>query len=177
MTEEAKKTRIERTLRRAMGHISFNALCCAGCRTCMAACSLYHEGSVCPDLARIQVIAPTLRIFEIEGYTCRQCDSPECLYACPEEAIYVDEETGARVIDRDKCIGCKLCIEACPQYPNTPIRYDQQNGICVKCDLCDGDPICLKFCPKSVDIVPSLYPERDRVLRFVKTLQRKRGPV
>ena len=156
-------------LQQAVGYIAYNPENCAGCRTCMAVCSLYHEGSVWPDLARIQVIAPVLKIFETEAYTCKQCEGPECLYACPVEgALYIDATTGARVIDPEKCIGCKLCMEACPQYPNTPIRYDAQREICVKCDLCGGDPLCVKFCPKSVDITPHLYPEKDRVLKFVK---------
>ncbi len=170
MTENGGKgAKTAGKLRKAMGHVSFNSEKCAGCRVCMAVCSLYHEGAVCPDLARIQVIAPILKIFEVEGYTCKQCEGPECLYACPQEALYVDEKTGARVIDEDRCIGCRLCMEACPQYPNTPIRYNMQKKVCFKCDLCDGDPQCVKFCPKSVDITPSLYPEQDRVLKFVKS--------
>jgi Fe-S-cluster-containing dehydrogenase component len=136
----------------------------------MAVCSLYHDGVVCPDLARIQVIAPALKIFEAEGYTCKQCEGPECLYVCPTKALNIDPKTGARVIDAAKCIGCRLCMQACPQYPNTPIRYDASTKKCVKCDLCGGDPLCVKFCPKSVSLTPHYYPEKDRVLKFVKTV-------
>ena len=117
----------------------------------------------------IQVVAPVLKIFEAEGYTCKQCQSPECLSICPTGALYINEKTGARVIDPETCSGCKLCIQACPQYPNSPIRYDADRNICVKCDLCDGEPQCVKFCPKSVDLTPHLYPVEDRVLKFVKT--------
>jgi Fe-S-cluster-containing hydrogenase component 2 len=158
-------------LQQAVGYISYNPENCAGCRTCMAVCSLYHEGVVNPELARMQVIVPSIDIFEVEGYTCKQCEGPECLYACPTEAIHIDEVTGARVIDEEKCIGCRLCLEACPQYPNSPIRYDPEREICIKCDLCGGEPLCVKFCPKSVDftdIAPSYIPEKDRVLKFVK---------
>ncbi|MFC1870481.1 4Fe-4S dicluster domain-containing protein [Chloroflexota bacterium] len=173
MAEERKKeaevAEAPAGLQKAKGYISFNPERCAGCLTCMAVCSLYHDGVVCPDLARIQVSAPVLKIFEIEGYTCKQCDSPECLWACPCGALYVDKKTGARVIDEDKCTGCNLCIKACPQYPNSPIRYNAEKKVCIKCDLCDGDPLCVKFCPKSVNITPHLYPEKDRVLKFVKT--------
>lgn len=156
-------------LQKAVGYVSYNPENCAGCYTCMAVCSLYHEGVVNPELARIQVVAPVLNIFEAEGYTCKQCEGPECLWACPVEgALYIDEATGARVINPEKCIGCRLCMEACPQYPNTPIRYDAERKICLKCDLCGGDPLCVKFCPKSVDLTPHYIPEKDRVLKFVK---------
>jgi Fe-S-cluster-containing hydrogenase component 2 len=159
-------------LPKAMGYIQHNAENCAGCRTCLMVCSLYHDGVCSPELARIQVIAPIRKIFEVEAYTCKQCEGPECLWACPVEgALYIDETTGARVIDPEKCIGCQLCLQACPQYPNSPIRYDAERKICLKCDLCGGDPLCVKFCPKSVDltdIAPSYIPEEDRVLKFVK---------
>lgn len=156
-------------IQQAIGHIVYNPESCAGCRTCMAVCSLYHEGAVHPELSRIQVVAPVLKIFEPLGIVCKQCDGPECLQACLVGALYVDEKTGARVVDPEKCIGCKLCMEACPQYPNTPIRYDPERKVCIKCDLCGGDPQCVKFCPKSVDLTPNYIPEEKRALRFVKT--------
>ncbi len=155
-------------LPKAMGYVSYNPENCAGCRTCMAVCSLYHDGFVSADLARIQVVAPVLKLFEAEGVTCKQCDSPACLAACPAKAIGVDPKTGARVIDAAKCVGCRICIQACVLAPNSPIRYDAVAKKCVKCDLCSGDPQCIKFCPKSVSVTPHLYPQKDHVLRFVK---------
>ncbi len=77
------------------------------------------------------------------------------MYACPTEALYVDGRTGARSIDSEKCTGCGLCREACPQYPATPIMCDPERNICLKCDLCGGEPLCVKFCPAAA-------------LRFVK---------
>jgi len=53
-------------LPKAMGYVSYKSDKCAGCLTCMAVCSLYHEGTVCLDLARIQVVAPILKIFEAD---------------------------------------------------------------------------------------------------------------
>jgi Fe-S-cluster-containing hydrogenase component 2 len=154
---------------KSMGFVSYDPTNCAGCRTCLAVCSLYHEGAVNPELARIQIVAPVLKIFDAHGVTCKQCEGPECLYVCPTKALHVDPKTGARVIDQKLCIGCKRCISACPQYPNSPIRFNTATNKSLKCDLCDGDPQCVKFCPKSVSLTPHLYPEKDRVLKFVKT--------
>ncbi len=136
-------------LPKAIGYIQRNLETCTGCRTCEAVCSLSHEGVVSPGLARTGITDYIKEGHRIEGYTCRQCSSPECLYACPAEAIYVDEKTGARVINPDKCVGCKLCMEACPQTPEVPIKYDSERNICVKCDLCGGNPLCVKFCPEA----------------------------
>ncbi|MFC2001006.1 4Fe-4S dicluster domain-containing protein [Chloroflexota bacterium] len=121
---------------------------CAGCSTCEAVCSLSHEGVISPQFSRLIIIDYYLEGHRIKGYICRQCPNPECLRVCPTKALHVDEKTRAVVISPEECNGCKLCIEACPQYPNTPIRYDADRKVCLKCDLCGGNPLCVKFCPE-----------------------------
>ncbi len=136
-------------LQRAAGYIKRDLETCAGCRVCEAVCSLSHDGVVSPSLARTGITDYLKEGRRIEGYACKQCDTPECLLNCPLEAIYIDRKTGARVIDPGKCKGCKLCIKSCPMYPNSPIMYDADRKICIKCDLCSGEPLCVKFCPEA----------------------------
>jgi len=143
------KVAVPAELKQAVGYIKRNLEACSGCRTCEAVCSLSHDGVVSPRLARTGITDYILEGRRIEGYTCMQCRVPECLYACPTGALYIDEKTGARCIDSKKCIGCMLCMQACPQYPNTPIMYDPERNICLKCDLCGGEPLCVKFCPEA----------------------------
>jgi len=133
----------------AMGHIMIDREACAGCSTCEAVCALSHEGMVSPHLARLRIIDHYLEGHRIEGYVCEQCPDPLCLHACPTEAIHIDQKTGARVIDPEECSGCKACMEACPQSPNSPISYDPVREVCIKCDLCGGNPLCVKFCPEA----------------------------
>ncbi|OKY78835.1 MAG: Fe-S-cluster-containing hydrogenase component 2, HycB [Candidatus Methanohalarchaeum thermophilum] len=126
---------------------------CHGCRVCEVACSIHKEGEANPDLSRMNVKWDPFDSGDlIEGLTCKQCDSPECYYACPiEGAMYIDEETGARCIDSEKCTGCGDCVEACPFNPS-PIKMDVDKKVAFKCDLCkdkDGDPACLEACPLS----------------------------
>lgn len=152
--------------KRAIGHIQADPRMCAGCRTCMAACSLNHEGVCGPKYARIAVVQPSQNIFDTQIITCKQCDSANCLAACPTGALHVDDTTGARVIDSKVCVGCQQCLEACPQYPNSPIRFDEESGTCFKCDLCGGDPMCVKLCPMSVSFSEHCYPVEDHPLKF-----------
>lgn len=51
---------------------------------------------------------------------------------------------GAVAVDEKKCIGCKMCISACPLGN---IAYNSRERKVVKCDLCEGEPKCAEFCP------------------------------
>jgi len=133
----------------AMGYIALDTDTCAGCNICEAVCALGHEGVISPKFARLRIIDYYLEGRRIEGSVCKQCPEPECLDACPTGALHIDKSTGARVISAEDCTGCKACINACSQYPNTLIFYDADRKICLKCDLCNGDPQCVKFCPQA----------------------------
>jgi Fe-S-cluster-containing dehydrogenase component len=50
---------------------------------------------------------------------------------------------GVVKIDYDKCIGCRMCVAACPFGA---MNFDSVAKKVAKCDLCDGDPECVKFC-------------------------------
>ena len=56
----------------------------------------------------------------------------------------MDLTTGAKVVDDDICVGCKVCTIACPFGT---VNYNQSTGKVIKCDLCGGDPECVKACP------------------------------
>lgn len=131
------------------GKIVSDSTICTGCRVCELVCSLFHEGVVKPEIARIQVITNDWQGWQSEVYPCNQCDDAECLAACPTDAIVVDDSTGAKVVDETKCSGCQLCVEACPYTPPR-IRYDTKKNVCVKCDLCGGTPQCVIFCQEGV---------------------------
>jgi Fe-S-cluster-containing dehydrogenase component len=46
-------------------------------------------------------------------------------------------------IDPGKCTGCGECVGACP-YAAPRVNSDE--GVAKICDLCQGDPLCIKFC-------------------------------
>ena len=80
---------------------------------------------------------------------CMHCDDAGCMKICPAPGALYKTEHGAVAFNKDKCIGCKLCVAGCPF--DVP-RYDAENKI-GKCDLCSGrvaeglSPACAKTCP------------------------------
>lgn len=130
----------------AQGRVVHNPDICSGCRTCEIVCSVYHDGKASSSRSRLQWSKNVMDACITDIYTCRQCAGPECVAVCPSGALSIDEQTGARVIDEETCVGCRLCEGACPVTPSM-IRYDEKANTCFKCDLCGGDPQCVKFCP------------------------------
>lgn len=116
---------------------------CTGCRTCELACSFHHEREFNPARARVAVLTWERAGFSIP-MMCLQCDNAACVKVCPANAISRSEETGAMIVDDEKCIRCKLCVQACP-FGNT--AYDAMKRGILKCDMCGGEPQCAKFCP------------------------------
>ncbi|RDE16304.1 MAG: oxidoreductase [Candidatus Thorarchaeota archaeon] len=116
-------------------------LLCSGCRRCEVACSLFHEKQIWPEASRVRVFmfVPGIEI----PHLCFQCDDPECVDACPEGALSVDKKTKAIRVDDSLCTACGVCIDACPG--SVPHLHPEGNHIVI-CDLCGGDPECVKTC-------------------------------
>ncbi len=124
---------------------------CSGCSACEVFCSLHHEGRVNQELSRIHVIRDEEHAVFLP-VACVSCQSKACMAACPEEgAIYINY-LGMAVIEEALCTGCSKCMQACEIHA---IRFSRQAGrgksgkaFCFKCDLCGGDPTCIKACPQ-----------------------------
>lgn len=117
---------------------------CTGCRMCELACSSSKEGLFIPDHSRIKIISNGL-----EGWSrpvvCLQCEDAMCLKACSVGAIFKTETSQGDpliAVNIEKCIGCHQCSVACPFG-----AIEFFKGLkAIKCDLCDGAPICVNFC-------------------------------
>lgn len=134
------------------GQILYNSAVCTGCSTCELVCSLYHEGICAPFLSRIHVVKDVFS-GEFSADICKQCSYPPCYYACPVDAIGIDDEVGTTYIVEERCIGCNKCVEACPLMPEREIigiKTVENKKIFFKCDLCKDrpeGPACVEYCP------------------------------
>jgi Fe-S-cluster-containing hydrogenase component 2 len=114
---------------------------CSGCRLCEIACSLKHEGRIWPEASRVRVfmLVPGVEV----PHLCVQCYDYPCVAACPFEALSADEATGAVRVDAEACTACGVCIDACPG--RVPHLHPNGEHIVI-CDLCGGDPECVRVC-------------------------------
>jgi len=114
---------------------------CVGCGICELICSAEKEKAFNPKHGRIRV----LRIQPIidTAVACRLCENPACVTSCPYDAL-TQRENGVVDIDEEKCTGCGWCIEAC-EFGSITVHPEKKIVIC---DLCEGDPMCVKYCPK-----------------------------
>jgi Fe-S-cluster-containing hydrogenase component 2 len=126
---------------------------CTGCRDCETACSLKRTGQDNQLLSCIRIVHDD----QVKGFFlpvfCQHCSEPPCRAVCPQEAIYRDQKQNRVVIDRKRCVGCKMCFSACPFGA---MNFDPIRSIAFKCDLCEGDPACIRVCEtEALRFVPS----------------------
>jgi protein NrfC len=108
------------TVPASKAYLVVDSMKCAGCQTCMMACSMVHYGVSDTSLSKIQVVQSAFATYpsDLVVYQCRQCTSPLCVLNCPSGACQIDSANGnVRVIDETKCIGCQKCLSSCPHPP------------------------------------------------------------
>jgi molybdopterin-containing oxidoreductase family iron-sulfur binding subunit len=143
---------------------------CDGCDLCTVACSKAH---FVPENQK------WIEVYKEKSHgggtyplpaPCMQCENAPCAKVCPVKATYYNDE-GVVLINHKKCIGCRLCMAACPyhrrffnwshpevppeahfaeyspEYPVPPVR-----GTVIKCMFCAHHanmgklPECVKGC-------------------------------
>jgi Fe-S-cluster-containing dehydrogenase component len=89
---------------------------CVGCHACTIAC--VAENKLPPGVVYRQVVEEELGRYpnvtmRFTPRPCLQCDEPPCVPVCPVGATYKRPD-GVVVMDYERCIGCRYCMNACP---------------------------------------------------------------
>ena len=136
-----------------MKSLKYNAKKCVACRTCELVCAVGH--SECKELfnslKETHATLPRVKVYASKKaqsfpVACRHCDEPECVVACISNALTKDPKTGKVEYDKDKCVGCWMCVMVCPYGA---IRPNPKTKKVMRCDLCEDvdNPRCAEKCP------------------------------
>jgi len=118
---------------------------------------------------RAQEDSDVLRTFFVPKL-CNHCAHPPCVQVCPVGATFATED-GVVLIDSERCIGCRYCIQACPYGA----RYlDPRSKTADKCSFCYHRvrqgllPACVEVCPTQARIFGDLRSKASRLVRFAR---------
>ena len=126
---------------------------CIGCHACTTACKSEHQVPVGVNRTWVKQVEKgefpnTRRLFSV--MRCNHCTDAPCVEICPVEALYFRED-GIVDFDKDRCIGCKSCMQACPY---DALYIDPESHTAAKCNYCAHrvdvglEPACVNVCPE-----------------------------
>ncbi len=126
---------------------------CIGCHACTTACKSEHEVPVGVNRTWVKQVEKgefpdTRRLFSV--MRCNHCTDAPCVEICPTEALFFRED-GIVDFDKDRCIGCKSCMQACPY---DALYIDPATNTAAKCNYCAHridvglEPACVNVCPE-----------------------------
>ncbi len=153
---------------------------CIDCERCKAACAKANE--VPPYGYRTQILQQVDpeaadRRREFIPVLCNQCNNPACTRACPTGATYKDKQNGIVMVDKEKCIGCKTCMSACPfnaRYYNEETKAVDKCNFCFDTRLTQGETTtaCAAACPAKVRIFGDLSDPQSEVFQRVHNIEK-----
>ncbi|MEW5815492.1 MAG: 4Fe-4S dicluster domain-containing protein [Spirochaetota bacterium] len=148
---------------------------CTGCNLCELTCSFNKHKIFNRNFSNIRIERNEALALNVP-VKCMQCDDSPCINACVAGALYKDENTGAVLLDDNRCILCKACIIACPFGCISLITKAKIFKISL-CDLCSGEPECIKVCrDKAIYYIDERKINRSkRESTFYKVLHLKSG--
>ena len=186
--------------------IGINLRRCIGCNTCAVACKM--QNNVPDGMLWNRVLTEGCERFDsAEGtypnlsrtylpLACQHCENPACERVCPTGATYKDDK-GRVEIDYDKCIGCRMCMSACPyngvrsfnwEEPAFHMDYamgskdvpEHQRHVVEKCTFCyhrtsQGiEPACMHLCVGRARFWGDLDDPNSEVSQLIATRSHKR---
>lgn len=130
---------------------------CIGCHACTTACKSEHNVPVGVNRTWVKQVEKgefpdSRRLFSV--MRCNHCTDAPCVEICPTESLFIRSD-GIVDFDKDRCIGCKSCMQACPY---DALYIDPETSTAAKCNYCAHridvglEPACVNVCPEQAII-------------------------
>ena len=126
---------------------------CIDCKACEVGCKVENGLPLGERWNRVLTCGPYGEYPNLTLYylpvMCQQCENAPCVNVCPTGASYRDPNTNIVLVDKEKCIGCKYCMMACPYGVRS---WNKKEKVVEKCTLCPqltsaGEkPFCVTTC-------------------------------
>lgn len=177
-----------------------NLRLCIGCGACVMACKMENgtgrDTYWCNVLTKETGKYPNAKM-SVMSLSCMHCQNAPCVTACPTCASHYDGSGNVQV-DSSKCIGCRVCMAACPynvrhyNYTSqkddpywegqgmTPFEKekcaDHKVGAVEKCNRCtnrlaDGRNVaCAETCPTGSRMFGDLDDPESAISKAIKDL-------
>ena len=158
---------------------------CIGCHACTTACKSEHEVPVGVNRTWVKQVEKgefpdTRRLFSV--MRCNHCTDAPCVSICPTESLFVRSD-GIVDFDKERCIGCKSCMQACPY---DALYIDPDTHTAAKCNYCAHridiglEPACVNVCPEEAIISGDMEDSSSKISKIlarqaVKTRKPEKG--
>lgn len=116
---------------------------CIGCYSCMLTCARTVHGDFSPVSSGIRIRSCGGIQGKFVADVCRGCTEPSCADTCMNGALQPRNGGGVKYY-KERCIGCRLCIDACSIHG---ISFDEQEKKAIVCIQCGS---CARNCPHGV---------------------------
>ena len=185
---------------------------CQGCNTCGVVCKMENnvphgifwnrtltKGGVhnqTPEGTYPEIGETPNLAMSFYTVNCQHCENPACVKVCPVGATYKDGETGVVRQDYDKCIGCRMCMSACPYNGVRSFNWEEpayamdyatggkdvpahQKHVVEKCTFCyqriarGETPACMDLCPARARFWGDLDDPESDVAKLVASRSKK----
>ncbi len=147
---------------------------CIGCHACTVACKTEHEVPLGQFRTWVKYVdkgayPSTTREFGV--MRCNHCTDAPCVAICPTKALFKRDD-GIVDFDKDRCIGCKSCMQGCPY---DAIYIDADTHTAAKCNFCAHrvdaglEPACVVVCPTNSIHVGDLDDPESPISQLIAT--------
>ncbi len=145
---------------------------CIGCHACTTACKSEHNVPIGVNRTWVKQVEKgkfpdTQRLFSV--MRCNHCTNAPCVTICPTEALYTRAD-GIVDFDKDRCIACKSCMQACPY---DALYIDPETETAAKCNYCAHrvdiglEPACVNVCPEHAIISGDMEDEMSEIAQLL----------